>query len=110
MNNTNQSFRGKRFRFVFVPIFFVALLVLSAIVMWLWNTILPGLVHVERITYWKSVGLFILSRILFGGFRFGPPRHKPPFMNRGFREKWMNMSEEERNQFKEKLRERCRRP
>lgn len=95
---------------MFAPVIMLAVLVLSAVVMWLWNAILPDLIHVERITYWKSVGLLVLCRILFGGFRFGQPRNKPPFFNRGFREKWMNMSEEERNQFKEKLRERCRRP
>ena len=107
MNSRNQSFRRMRFRFVFAPIFFLVLVELSAVVMWLWNAILPDLVHVERITYWKAAGLLILCRILFGGFRFGPPRGMPPFANRGFREKWMNMSEEERKQFKERLRQRC---
>ncbi|OJY81431.1 MAG: hypothetical protein BGP14_09765 [Sphingobacteriales bacterium 44-15] len=107
MDGRNQSFRRRRFGFIFAPIFLVALLVLSAVVMWLWNAILPDLVHVERISYRKAAGLLVLCRILFGGFRFGPPRGIPPFANRDFREKWMSMSEEERKQFKERLRQRC---
>ncbi|MBW7893361.1 MAG: hypothetical protein H3C48_20575, partial [Chitinophagaceae bacterium] len=106
MSSKNKPFR--RAGFIFAPVIILSVLLLSAAVMWLWNAILPDLIHAERITYWKSVGLLILCRILFGSFRFGPPRNKPPFANRGLREKWMNMSEEERNQFKARLRERCR--
>ena len=65
MNDRDQSFRGRRFRFVFAPIVLAALLVLSAVVMWLWNAILPDLVHAGRITYWKAAGLLILQDIVW---------------------------------------------
>ena len=90
--------------FLFVPLILIGL---AAIVMFLWNAILPAVLHVEKLTYTQAFGLLILSKILFGGFpfpgrgraNFGPPRH--------IRAKWMNMSEEERTKFKEEWRKRC---
>lgn len=105
MNNTNKPFRKKRFPF-FLFIIPIVLLV-TAIVQWLWNAILPDLIHVGQLTYWKALGLLILCRILFGGFRGGPPRGRPPFARRDWKEKWMNMNDEERAKFKEQWRQRC---
>jgi len=42
-------------------------LILGFGVMLLWNTILPSLFSVHSVTYWQSVGLLILARILLGG-------------------------------------------
>ena len=99
----------KKRRF-FIFLFITAgLFAVSAIVMLLWNAILPDLVHVEPINYWQAMGLFALSRLLFGGFRFGGGRHRggPPFGNPGFKEKFMNMSEEERAAFRASWRDKC---
>ncbi|GJM33264.1 MAG: hypothetical protein DHS20C18_22650 [Saprospiraceae bacterium] len=78
------------------------------IVMFLWNAILPEVVGAQPLSFWQAVGLLILSRILFGSFRYGPrggygggPRRKY------WKEKWMDMSEEERAEFKSKWKERC---
>ncbi len=78
--------------------------------MWLWNAILPSLLHVNTITYWQSVGLLLLCRILFGGFRFAPSGNKPRFGNRweAMREKWKGMSNEERMKFRAEMRNRCK--
>ena len=48
----------------------VAIAVLGYIVMRLWNAIVPGVftgIHV--LDYRQALGLLVLSRILFGGFR-----------------------------------------
>jgi len=94
-------------RFPFFLFFPVMILLLTAIVMVLWNAILPDIVHVEKINYWQSLGLLALCRILFGGFRFGGRgRHfqgGAPHM----RQRWMSMSEEERVKFKEEWKKRC---
>ena len=37
----------------------------------LWNAILPEVVDAKPLSYWQALGLLLLSRILFGGFRFG---------------------------------------
>ncbi|MCB0572835.1 MAG: hypothetical protein KDC66_23865, partial [Phaeodactylibacter sp.] len=83
--------------------FVAALFLLSAVVMLLWNAILPVVTSAKPLTYPQALGLLVLSRILFGSIRFGqpgwgpPPPHKERY--RAWREKWMNMSDEERAQF-----------
>ncbi len=104
MESTNRPFRRRRFPFVLIIA--AGALLLAAIVQFLWNNILPDLIQVGQLTYWKAFGLLVLCRILFGGFR-GGPRGKAPFARNGWREKWDNMSEEEKASFKEKWRNRC---
>lgn len=105
MNNNKGPFRRIRFPF-FIGIIPIALL-LAALVQWLWNSILPDLVQVGQLSYWKALGLLVLCRILFGGFRGGPAAGRGPFRHNRLREKWMHMSEEERQHFKDQLRQRC---
>ena len=107
MNRGDQPYRRRHFPGFLMII--AAVFALSWIVMLLWNAILPDLVHVSPITYWKSMGLLALCRILFGGFKFGPPNGRRPFGPGRWREKWMNMSEEQRAKFKEEWKEKCRR-
>lgn len=79
---------------------------LGAIVMLLWNAILPELFEVNSISFWQALGLLILCKILFGGFGFGG-REK---FGRGrrFRRKFQKMSEEEKQKFKEEWKSRCK--
>ena len=104
---------SKRKRLLFeLPFFMIAaVLLLGYVVMLLWNFIFPGALHAERITYWQAVGLFVLCRILFFGFR--RRYNNKPNMWRGnpqWRQKWMNMSDEERAKFREEWRRRCYNP
>lgn len=105
--------RPKRF-FLFLPLGIGMLFLGSWVVMLLWNAILPDVVGVKTLTYWQAMGLLVLSKILFsGGRRGGKPREhwkrRHDFRKRAaWREKWMNMSMEERQKFKQELRERCR--
>ena len=47
-----------------------AIAVLGYVVMSLWNAIIPGVfVGVRALDYRQAVGLLVLCRILFGGFR-----------------------------------------
>lgn len=93
-------------KFVFFFFAVVALFVFSAIVMWLWNAVLPGLLMVKSIGYWQAMGLLVLSKILFG-FR-GPGGRPGGFSNKRLREKFQSMTDEERQQFREEWRNRCR--
>ena len=48
----------------------VAVAIMSGIVMVLWNAIIPDLfAGAHPIDYLRALGLLVLSRILFGGFR-----------------------------------------
>jgi len=41
------------------------------IIMWLWNWLMPEIFGLPSLTYWQAIGLFILSKILLGGFGGG---------------------------------------
>ena len=88
--------------------FFGPLLIflLGGVVMWLWNAILPQVLSVNRINYWQALGLFLLCRILFGGFGFRG-RNGRFEGGGGWHNKWQNMTEEERANFKDRWRQRC---
>jgi hypothetical protein len=49
-------------------------LALGWLLQYLWNTIPAALFKWPTITYWQAVGLFILSKLLFGGMG-GHPHH-----------------------------------
>jgi Ca2+/H+ antiporter, TMEM165/GDT1 family len=88
----------------------VAVAAFGFIVMSLWNAILPAVLGVKAITFIQALGIFILSKILFGGFRGGSGgwgRKKQEWKMR-MDDKWQHMSSEERQQWKEKMRGRCR--
>ena len=95
-----------RKRFFFFPLIALAFILAGgAAVMILWNAILPNIITVVGpVTYIQAVGLLILCRILFGGFRGRPGGYRggPPW-----RQKMSNMSEEEREKFRAQWRERC---
>jgi hypothetical protein len=47
-----------------------AIAILGWVVMTLWNAIVPGIfVGVRAVDYRQALGLLVLSRLLFGGFR-----------------------------------------
>lgn len=102
MNEMYFKGRKRPGRFLFFGVMAVAAIFgFSAIVMLLWNAILPSLLHVGIIGYWQAMGLLVLSKILFGSMgpggrrrHFGGPPHH-------LKEKFMNMSEEEKAAFKE---------
>lgn len=99
-----------RKKFFLFPFFVLAALFLSGLaVMLLWNAILPEVTSAKALTYWQAVGLLILSKILFGGWRGKPGGYPNKHYTRqkAWREKWANMSEAERAQLKEKWRQRC---
>lgn len=99
----------RRRRWIFIPLFVIAMVfILGAIVMYLWNAIIPHIfTSLGPITYCQAIGLLILSKILFGGFRGrGCGCRRGKFYGRKWKEKWMSMSEEERAKFKEEWKNR----
>ena len=80
-------------------------LAMGWLVQWLWNAILPQVAAVGPLRYWQALGLLLLSRILFGGWR-GRRAHRGGVHWNG---KWQHMSEEERERYRSAFRDRCRR-
>jgi hypothetical protein len=83
-----------------IPMALAALAVLAWFVMLLWNWVMPGLfvggAPIARLDYGHALGLLILCRILFGGFR---GRHGGHGRQRWLR--WQAMTPEEREQFRQ---------
>jgi hypothetical protein len=75
------------------------------IVMHLWNWLLPALFGWRMITFWQALGLLVLCRILFGGF--GGHSHRRSGFRRQWDDRWRKMTPEERQQFRQRMRERC---
>ena len=110
----NHPFHPAKYVF-FAVVAAAFVLLMGGVVMLLWNAILPRVLGVNPLTFWEAVGLLVLSKILFGGFGGmrkwdKSRRHGRPGRSRraGWREKWMNMSDEERQEFKAKWKERCK--
>ena len=88
-----------------VAIGVVAIGVFTLVFMLLWNWLLPLIFGITAIGFWQALGILVLSKILFGGF--GGRRywgHKRNHLGRGghhsrIREKWLKMSDEERQEF-----------
>jgi len=79
--------------------------VFGFIVMSLWNWLAPGVFGLHAITFWQALGILILSKILFGGFR-GRPGHVGHWKGR-MSERWQQMTPEEREKFRSGLFSRC---
>lgn len=85
-----------------VAVLFFALI--GFVTMSLWNGLAPALFGWKAITYWQAVGLMILARLLFGGFRGG--------MGRGghwrhrMMERCEKMTPEEREKFRQAFQDR----
>jgi Ca2+/H+ antiporter, TMEM165/GDT1 family len=107
MFNNQQNMSGwEKRKFLFMIFIPVLLLLMAAVVQFLWNSILPDVVNAGTISYWQSFGLLALCRILFGGF--GCRSHRPHFgHNSLLKEKWMGMNDEEKQKFREEWRSRC---
>src|SRR4051794_38894190 len=75
------------------------------VVMSLWNILMPGIFAVQSISFWQALGLLILSKILFGGFR--PHSGGGPRWRRRMMERWEGMTPEEREKFKQGMRRGC---
>lgn len=83
----------------------IACAVFGFIVMSLWNWLMPALFGWHPIGFWQALGIFVLSKILFGGFRggWGHGRH----WRRRMMERWEQMSPEEREKFRKGLQGCC---
>lgn len=88
----------------FIVLAIAGAFVFGGVVMLLWNALLPALFHLPVIGFWQALGLLLLTKILFGGFRGGGPRGH--FKDK-MKQKWMNMTPEQKEKFKQEWGRRC---
>jgi hypothetical protein len=89
----------------FVLFAVVAVVVLSGLVMSLWNWLMPAIFGSRLITFWQALGLLVLARVLFGRFGGGPGRRM--HWRRRMMERWNQMTPEEREKFREGMKGGC---
>lgn len=85
-------------RFFLWSIFSLA--AISFVVFLLWNWLMPTIFGLVAISYWQALGLFLLARILLGGFGLGHRKfgHKDNPIHR----KWAQMTDEQKKEFVER--------
>jgi hypothetical protein len=99
----------RRWKLVFIAplaILAIALFIFvgGEVVMRLWNWLLPPLFGWRLITFWQAVGLLALCRILFGHHGWRGPGHSN--FRRRMKERCRRMTPEEREKFRQAMRER----
>src|ERR1700712_1539921 len=93
---------------MFLVLFIAAIFIFGAIVMGLWNAIMPAVLGVKTVTFVQALGILLLSKILFGGFgRRGWNGGRHQHWKHNIREKWSTMTPEEREKFKAEWKNRC---
>lgn len=101
--------KHKGFKILAMILIGAAIVALVAfVVMVLWNWLIPSIfTNGPEITYWQALGIMVLSKILFGGFK---PHHPPPFFSdkkeswkQKFREKWNCMDEDRKAKIRDHM-------
>lgn len=89
--------------YFFIPLILIAFVAFGFFTMHLWNWLMPVLFHLPEITFWQTIGLMILSRLVIGGFGGHGRGHGHHHCRRNMHEKWENMTPEEREKFRENI-------
>jgi hypothetical protein len=82
-----------------------AVAIFGFIVMSLWNWLAPAVIGARPVNFWQALGILVLSKILFGGFR-GRPGHGIRWQRR-MSDRWEQMNPEEREKFRQAMARRC---
>ena len=102
----NEDRKMKKNRFLHalkvIVIVVAASIVFGFVIMHLWNWLMPAIFDLKPITFVQALGLFLLSRILFGGFHRHSGGHRR--WKRHIEERWAQMSPEERERFRAGMR------
>lgn len=91
----------KKVRFVGLPFVLFAIVwagVMALVIVVLWNILLPTIFGLPTIRFWQALGLFVLSRVLFGrfgGWGWGPRMRKARFVHG-----WRDLTPDERQRFR----------
>ena len=104
-NKTHKTMKGRIFGHIVLVL--LAAAGFSAILMLLWNALLPDIFGIVSINFWQALGLLALARILFGGVT-GAMRHlyhehsNHSHPHSLIREQWKKMTPEQRKMFIDK--------
>lgn len=94
----------RKFRFLKPVGFLIVVSGFSAIIMLLWNWLMPDIFGLVTISFWQALGLFALSHLLFGHPRLGWHGMKHRMGESPMHRKWKSMTPEQREAFISKRR------
>jgi hypothetical protein len=89
----------RKIRFAGVPIVLFGIAWIGAmgfVVVWLWNMLMPAIFSLPVISFWQALGLFLLSRVLFGRSGGWHRRMAKARFVRG----WKDLTPDERQRFR----------
>ena len=84
------------------------LLVVTFVTQYLWNWLVPVLFSGPVLSFWQTAGLLLLVKILT--FGLGGRRQRSGrwgYWGHGWKDRWNSMSEEEREKFRNRMKEKC---
>ena len=102
----NKRFRARKVLGILILVI-IGIFAFGSIVMLLWNALMPEIFNLHPITFWQALGLLLLAKILFSGFRGGPKsRWKMDSLKQG----WAKMTPEQQERFRQEWGRRCGKP
>lgn len=86
----------------------IAIGLLGLVTQLLWNWLVPLLFAGPIITIWQAYGLLVLSKILLWPLsKRHHASHRGGYWKPYWKEKWNTMTDEEKVQFRQKMKEKC---
>jgi hypothetical protein len=86
---------------------FLMVMLLGVVTQFLWNFIMPEIFGLPVINFWQALAMFILAKLIFGfgggGKKWGG--HSNHQWRRQWAEKYSKLSPEDRERFKQKLKD-----
>lgn len=94
---------GQGYKWILKMLFWFILMAafFAAAVMLLWNWLIPDLFNGKYINFWQALGLLALAKLLVG---FGG--HSARHFKTKVKNKWSNLSDEERDTLRQKFKDR----
>jgi hypothetical protein len=84
-------------RWKFFMLALLAIPLVGAITMLLWNSLMPSIFGLHAISFLQALGLLLLSKIIFGSFHGRSHRRRcGPRWDRHMMQRWESMTPEER--------------
>ena len=104
-NKTRKKMKTKAKGFGHMIMVLAAIAGFGAIVMLLWNALLPDIFGFISLNFWQATGLLVLCRILFGDISTSAVRHAHHHHHSQLHKKWRDMTPEQRKKFIDKRRQ-----
>jgi len=88
----------------FVVMGVAAMILFTFAVMWLWNWLVPEVFNGPDLSYWQTLGLLVLTKILFSGMGKGGSSHSSKYSRHSKKDHSHWCGDEHSSKYKDKWR------